>query len=658
MPDDDDSVLVINIGELTGVTAADIEEQPSENRSTTLPDGAVQLTVEGEEVAGDASAELDLESLLSDSTVQPSSGSAGNITIPQGASRPSAQGSSVPDIQPRAEAVSQSPENRAVLDNTSAKLESPSSRDESAAPQPSSASDAQPNAGAVAQGAESRAASGEASAQPGTPSSRDESVAHQSSSASDAQPNAEAVAQGAETRAASDNAKAQPNATNVRGENTAPQVTAQQTAGEKEIAQNVVMPDVQGAEHPVAPAQPNLAHTISSAQESSLALPPDGVIQLSLEGEELASGKDPQLDALLAAALGKGGGITLKRSGRSEIATTNGIPKLKMPSLDLSISVTEKGTEVTPLPTPLTEHLEGDIEGMSDEEQEEILEESTASEDQESPADESAPPPTDDDEDDLEDADEDSEDEEEDTDDADEDSDSDDGDEDSEDDDGEDSDDEDDEDADGDEDTNDSDEDSDADEDSDDDEDSADEDSSEDDASDGEDKGSEDDSGDADEPEDTVEPSAVAVPEEELESAATEGVDPEFAEKIAKTVSQDTEAPQAKELSMPEAKNLKTPAVDYQQPETNPLKPQPVPHVPARGAIPVESMPVTVTFEVGRNKVTVGELERLKEGYTFECGNPMESPVTICANDTPIGVGELVDVEGRIGVRVIKFYSK
>ena len=135
------------------------------------------------------------------------------------------------------------------------------------------------------------------------------------------------------------------------------------------------------------------------------------------------------------------------------------------------------------------------------------------------------------------------------------------------------------------------------------------------------------------------------------------GVDPKFAEKVTQSVKADTEAPQAGVLENLEASDLASKTVNYQQPEGEPLpQRQPLPQdVGRRSMVAIEDMPVTLTFETGRHKISVGELEKLKEGYTFECGNPVEAPVTICANDLPIGIGELVDIDGRIGVRVIKF---
>ncbi|MDR0595234.1 MAG: FliM/FliN family flagellar motor switch protein, partial [Puniceicoccales bacterium] len=64
---------------------------------------------------------------------------------------------------------------------------------------------------------------------------------------------------------------------------------------------------------------------------------------------------------------------------------------------------------------------------------------------------------------------------------------------------------------------------------------------------------------------------------------------------------------------------------------------------------------VTLTFETGRQKMTLGELETIRNGYTFVCENPIEGPVEIRANGTLIGYGQLVDVEGKFGVQITEF---
>ena len=70
----------------------------------------------------------------------------------------------------------------------------------------------------------------------------------------------------------------------------------------------------------------------------------------------------------------------------------------------------------------------------------------------------------------------------------------------------------------------------------------------------------------------------------------------------------------------------------------------------------VAKMPILVTFEVGRKSIRLGDLETLQEGFIFECENPLEMSVNICANGQLIGKGSLLNIEGRIGVRVTEIY--
>jgi flagellar motor switch/type III secretory pathway protein FliN len=136
--------------------------------------------------------------------------------------------------------------------------------------------------------------------------------------------------------------------------------------------------------------------------------------------------------------------------------------------------------------------------------------------------------------------------------------------------------------------------------------------------------------------------------------------DPQFAEKVTRDVHADESAPQTDPISAQPMPPLTAQNIDYQKPNITELEKHPTVEkkTGAHNAIPVEKMPIVLTFETGRQKITLGELEKVKTGYTFECGNPVNTPVTICANDTPIGTGELLDVDGRIGVRIIEFYNK
>jgi type III secretion protein Q len=67
-----------------------------------------------------------------------------------------------------------------------------------------------------------------------------------------------------------------------------------------------------------------------------------------------------------------------------------------------------------------------------------------------------------------------------------------------------------------------------------------------------------------------------------------------------------------------------------------------------------DQLPVQLTFEVGRLEMTLAELRRLGPGSVLELGRAIAEPVRICAQGRPVGQGELVDIEGMVGVKVVR----
>jgi type III secretion protein Q len=67
----------------------------------------------------------------------------------------------------------------------------------------------------------------------------------------------------------------------------------------------------------------------------------------------------------------------------------------------------------------------------------------------------------------------------------------------------------------------------------------------------------------------------------------------------------------------------------------------------------IQEIPVQLVFQMGETQLTYGELSRIQPGYIFETRINPEKPVTIKANGKPIGEGELVEIGGRIGLRVL-----
>jgi type III secretion protein Q len=69
----------------------------------------------------------------------------------------------------------------------------------------------------------------------------------------------------------------------------------------------------------------------------------------------------------------------------------------------------------------------------------------------------------------------------------------------------------------------------------------------------------------------------------------------------------------------------------------------------------MDDVPVRLTFDLGEREISLGDLRSLEPGYLFNLGRDPKSTVSIRANGRLIGDGELVDIEGRVGVSVLHF---
>ena len=67
----------------------------------------------------------------------------------------------------------------------------------------------------------------------------------------------------------------------------------------------------------------------------------------------------------------------------------------------------------------------------------------------------------------------------------------------------------------------------------------------------------------------------------------------------------------------------------------------------------VGDAPVALSVEVARLSLPLEELARLREGEILATGCPIGGRVVLRAGDQVVGEGELVDVEGEIGVRLL-----
>ncbi|SSW69866.1 Yop proteins translocation protein Q [Achromobacter veterisilvae] len=71
----------------------------------------------------------------------------------------------------------------------------------------------------------------------------------------------------------------------------------------------------------------------------------------------------------------------------------------------------------------------------------------------------------------------------------------------------------------------------------------------------------------------------------------------------------------------------------------------------ASAPLDMDAIPVRLTFELGERQLTLGELRLLQPGETFDLERPLaDGPVIVRANGALVGTGELVEIDGRIGV--------
>ena len=70
------------------------------------------------------------------------------------------------------------------------------------------------------------------------------------------------------------------------------------------------------------------------------------------------------------------------------------------------------------------------------------------------------------------------------------------------------------------------------------------------------------------------------------------------------------------------------------------------------GGNAADRIPVRLTFDLGERSMTVAELRDLKPGYTFDLGRDVRRAVSIRAQGQLIGEGELVEIDGTLGVAI------
>lgn len=71
----------------------------------------------------------------------------------------------------------------------------------------------------------------------------------------------------------------------------------------------------------------------------------------------------------------------------------------------------------------------------------------------------------------------------------------------------------------------------------------------------------------------------------------------------------------------------------------------------------LQELPIRMCFDVGACWITLGELEQIQPGQTLRMARPATDHVDIRVGGARIGRGNLVDIDGRLGVRVASIHA-
>lgn len=66
--------------------------------------------------------------------------------------------------------------------------------------------------------------------------------------------------------------------------------------------------------------------------------------------------------------------------------------------------------------------------------------------------------------------------------------------------------------------------------------------------------------------------------------------------------------------------------------------------------------PLELTIELGQTKLSLSEVQQLRPGVILALKEYLNDPVTIFSGSKLVGRGELLLIEGQVGVRITELY--
>ena len=81
-------------------------------------------------------------------------------------------------------------------------------------------------------------------------------------------------------------------------------------------------------------------------------------------------------------------------------------------------------------------------------------------------------------------------------------------------------------------------------------------------------------------------------------------------------------------------------------------------HVNDEAIASIDEIPVRLTFDLGDLVMSFKEVQSLTQGTIIDLNVPITHAITIRSLNRVIGTGELIDIDGQMGVRIVKLFSK
>jgi type III secretion protein Q len=72
---------------------------------------------------------------------------------------------------------------------------------------------------------------------------------------------------------------------------------------------------------------------------------------------------------------------------------------------------------------------------------------------------------------------------------------------------------------------------------------------------------------------------------------------------------------------------------------------------------PLDQLPMALTLRCGTLELTLGELRRIGEGSVLQVAGISPGHATLCHGERIVAEGELVDVDGRLGLQITRMAS-